>query len=259
MIPFYIKPLDTSQSTPDPINYQDVYAIFGQSNIDGRNALPLPVGYENPTDKVKIQNNGAWIDWDCSKPPVMFTTVSQYAADTIFLQMMYAYKGEIQYAIKKSRGGTAFRESIGGNGDWNIDSIEAEDHYLPFRQRIVNTKNLIESNGDVMRVKFIWADIGETDSLVSDKATFKADFKNFILRIRQLIGDLRVPVVHRKLQLIQSGVTQWMLDAQEEFASGEINDYFLIRNTYTLQDAYHLDDASTLQYATDVFDLVKDW
>lgn len=249
-----------AQAVVDKVN---VVLIQGQSNIDGRNAgADRPVDVPNPNPNVKILHNGVWQNWDHGIPPVMFTTSNQWSADTVFLQKMYAYTGKTQYAVKKSRGGTAFVISPAGvsNGDWNIANRDYEDHYHQFITRLKNTKLYIEQiEGKKFNPVFLWSDIGETDSANSTKQTYKADYKNFVRKVRNIVGNPRLPIVYRKLQLIQGGVTQWFLDAQEEFAAGEINDFHLIRETYTLQDTYHLDAASSIQYADTVFNLVKDW
>lgn len=235
-----------------------VALVWGQSNIDGRvPGANLPVDCTNPTSKIKIYD-GKFISWDYSKPPAMFTYSDQYGADTIMFQRLSDDLGETMYVAKKSRGGTAVKQSSGGVGDWNVKSHETVDHYRVFIGRINNTKNYIEQIlGKTFIPTFIWADIGETDSLASNKPSFKTDFKNTIAGIRAASGDLNLPVVHRELGLYQSGVQQWMIDAQNEFKS-EISNYYLIPNTgFTLMDSYHLDAESTEDYADQVRTLVK--
>lgn len=251
----------SSESTSSEPYTKEVIGIMGQSNIDGRNNLIyLPTDVQNPSPIVKHYLAAGWDDWDSTQPPVCFTFASNYSADTIMLNRLATYLGRTIYAVKKSRGGTGFKQITGGNGDWNVASTEFDDHYWIFMRRLANTKNYIEKiEGLNFKLKFLWCDIGETDSATSDSATFKTDFKNFIQSVRDYVGDPNLPIIHRKLQLDQGSVYQWFLDAQEDFAAGEISNYYLIRGNYTLQDAYHLDYSSTESYANTVLNLVKDW
>lgn len=233
-----------------------VIAIFGQSNIDGRNAIAdLPVDVTNPNPNVKFYIAGEWRDYDCTVAYPRFTTGQSYAADTIALSRLANNRGENIYFVKNSRGGTAFFQSNDTRGDWNIDSIAPEDHYWKFTRRLRSTKKFIEYNGDTMDLVALWSDIGESDSALSDKATFKTDYTNFVNEIKTIAGKPNLPIIDRQMGLAQ-GVNQWMIDAKDEL-SNEIPNYNLIPYTFTLFDGVHLDPASTNDYANSVLSILE--
>lgn len=234
--------------------------VAAQSNLDGRNDIvDLPIDIVNPSLTVKFYNSGLLDFFDCTVAPPRFASTPSYSADTIMFNRLADNLGEDVYLVKKSRGGTCFftPNPSPEKGDWNIASTGVNDHYLPFVQRILNTKNYCEkvlfTNFNPL---FLWIDIVETDAIASTKALYKTNQTDFINAIRTLVGNPTLPIVAREMGSNQTGFVQDIQDAQNELAT-EITNYTLIPSTgFTMFDGVHLDASSTEDYATQVLAVV---
>ena len=243
-----------------------VIAIMGQSNIDGRaDIVGLPSDIENPTPLVKYYQNSSWNDWDCTKPPARWASLdNSFAHDTIWLQRLAEDLNENIYIVKKSRGGTTFKQTTNVKGDWNISSTEPENHYLEFIRRLTNTKNYVEQvEFKNFELSGLVVDIFESDNDISDVPTLTTDFKNFITKIREFANNQNLPILHRRLNIIQNGVDQWVIDLQDFFANnteaqGGIDNYYLVDGEgTTFFDGVHLDAVSNELLSDRFIPLVK--
>lgn len=250
--------------TPNGSGKEKVYVpiFWGQSGMDGRvNLSNLPIDIPNPSDKVFNFWNGDWNPWEAGKQPVSFTNSTNYSHDTILLNRLADYLGANAYGVKLAKGGSGVKPIPAGVGDWHINSTGLDDLWLPLRQRILDVKAYVEITlNKEFVVPFIMMDIGETDSSYTDYplATCKQDYKDLFAALRGLVGGTYIPIIHRELGLNQSGVQQFYIDMQNDFANGEVVNYNLIPNTgLTMFDGIHLDDASVNSVANQALELVK--
>jgi hypothetical protein len=239
---------------------RDIIWVMGQSNIDGRNNIndSLPSGFTDPTSKVKTYNGGAdWIDWDAGAPPYQFTTGGQFAADFLALQMLSDSLSETIYVIKKSRGGTSFLQSGDARGDWNVNSTDVEDHYLPFISRLDAQANFTDNleNRDT-NIVWGWMDIGETNAVNSTKKEFIDDASDFIDSMLVYSQKPNLTIFWRELGLNQSGVTQPYIDAQNEMQTIYPNIILVDNDNFVMFDGIHLDVASSTLYAETVVNYI---
>tara|TARA_R110002051_G_scaffold65641_1_gene118878 strand:+ start:806 stop:1627 length:822 start_codon:yes stop_codon:yes gene_type:complete len=243
---------ESNNEGSEPFNY---YISWFQSGASGRVPIAeLPTDVTNPSNIVFVYETGNFINWDSEEVPSGGQSSSgKYGYDTLLFNRLATNLGEPVNVVKHAIGGTAVKFATNtGNGDWNIASTQIFDNYPILRQRIINAENYIRQVlGKTPNLLAILTDGGETDSLQSDKDTFKTDFINVINGFKSLATWTNEPItIHRELGLNQNGVNQWMIDAQNEFANndsqnGGIDDYYLIPNTgFTLLDTVHLDAQS---------------
>tara|TARA_R110002020_G_scaffold334555_4_gene549831 strand:+ start:6637 stop:7416 length:780 start_codon:yes stop_codon:yes gene_type:complete len=245
----------------DSVDNRDVRyvsVIMGQSNIDGRTDVSsLPVDIVNPATNVKIFDGG-WQNFNSTLPPARDAPATKYAHDLLMLTRLAENIGQDVYCVKESRGGTSLQQSDNVKGDFNINSTGSNDLYLPLVRLINSSKNYVENvEGRRFVIPFLLMDIGETDSTIGDKTTFKLSATQFINAIKVIAENVDLPVIWRELGLYQTGVNQDFIDAQNELQE-EITSLTLIPNTgLTLFDAYHLDDASVNSVSNQVLAIVE--
>lgn len=254
--------------TPSGSGKEKVYVafIFGQSNIDERIIdTGLPSDIINPSPRVKVFHNGEVKPWDYRYAPTAGTdSNNKYSADTLVLNRLTVDIEKDIYVVKNSRGNTGLfpLPPDDSQGDWNINSFDANDLFPVFKQRIIDMKNYIEITLKKEMVStFLWADIGEKDCGYDDnKLDVRQYYKDFFQEVRDLVENQNLPIIHREISRAFIGSTktdEWYNEMQYDFEAGEVVNYHLIKGQYSTFDGVHMDANGAEQYANNVLPVIK--